>query len=85
VLDRRPRSGRSADSGAGPHLPVGSVFEICPAGTAIARELGTRPCRIGGAAVIADYGHPRSAAGETLQAVRRHAFVRCWMTLAART
>ena len=27
------------------------------------------------AAVIIDYGHPRSAAGETLQAVRRHAFV----------
>jgi NADH dehydrogenase [ubiquinone] 1 alpha subcomplex assembly factor 7 len=25
--------------------------------------------------VIVDYGHPRSAAGETLQAVRRHAFV----------
>lgn len=55
--------------------PVGSVFEICPAATAIARELGGRLAASGGAAVIVDYGHPRSAAGETLQAVRRHAFV----------
>jgi NADH dehydrogenase [ubiquinone] 1 alpha subcomplex assembly factor 7 len=75
VLDRRPGPVEALIPARVRISPVGSVFEICPAATAIARELGGRLAASGGAAVIVDYGHPRTAAGETLQAVRRHAFV----------
>jgi NADH dehydrogenase [ubiquinone] 1 alpha subcomplex assembly factor 7 len=75
VLDRRPGPVEALIPARVRISPVGSVFEICPVATAIARELGARLAASGGAAVIIDYGHPRSAAGETLQAVRRHAFV----------
>lgn len=75
VLDRRPGPLEALIPARVHASPVGSVFEICPAATAIARELGGRLATSGGAAVIVDYGHPRSAAGETLQAVRNHAFV----------
>jgi NADH dehydrogenase [ubiquinone] 1 alpha subcomplex assembly factor 7 len=51
----------------------GEVAEISPTashwGASIGRRLGGRP----GAALIIDYGHVRSALGETLQAVRAHA------------
>ncbi|NYZ14129.1 class I SAM-dependent methyltransferase [Azospirillum sp. RWY-5-1] len=53
----------------------GSVFEICPAAEAVARSLAARLATQGGAALVIDYGHGRGPAlGETLQAVRRHAF-----------
>lgn len=52
----------------------GAVVEVCEAGVAIAGAIGERVARNGGAALIIDYGHARSAPGETLQAVRRHAF-----------
>ncbi len=55
--------------------PVGAVAEICPAAIAIAAEIGRRIASAGGAAIIIDYGHPFSAVGDTLQAVRQHAFV----------
>ena len=51
--------------------PVGSIFEWRPPATAL--ELGRR-VNDGGAALIIDYGHPRSAIGDTLQAVRGHRF-----------
>ena len=53
--------------------PVGAIAEASPAGLALAREIGERLTAAGGAALIIDYGHARSAPGETLQAVRRHA------------
>ena len=37
-------------------------------------ELGRRVARDGGAALVIDYGHAESAAGDTLQAVGGHAF-----------
>lgn len=52
----------------------GEVFETCPEGTRIARLLGQRAARDGGAALIIDYGHVRSAVGETVQAVYRHRY-----------
>ena len=54
--------------------PDGAVFERCPAALALAAALGSRIARDGIAALIVDYGPARAAAGETLQAVRGHAF-----------
>ncbi len=55
--------------------PDGSVFESSPASQAVARVLGARLAAQGGAALIIDYGHDLGpAVGETLQAVRRHAY-----------
>jgi NADH dehydrogenase [ubiquinone] 1 alpha subcomplex assembly factor 7 len=55
-------------------LPDGSVVEIRPAADALARALGARIAGYGGAALIIDYGHGASAAGDTLQAVRDHRY-----------
>lgn len=52
--------------------PIGAVAEVCPAGRAVARLLGERIARDGGAALIVDYGHDRPGPGDTLQAVRGH-------------
>ena len=52
----------------------GAVAELCPAGRDLAAAIGARLARQPGLALIVDYGHPRSAVGETLQAVRRHRF-----------
>jgi NADH dehydrogenase [ubiquinone] 1 alpha subcomplex assembly factor 7 len=52
--------------------PEGSLFETCPAGLSLATALGERIATDGLAALIIDYGHVRSGAGETLQAVRNH-------------
>ena len=52
--------------------PPGSLFEHCPAGCAMAGEIGRRLAGHGIAALIIDYGHARRGAGETLQAVRDH-------------
>lgn len=53
---------------------LGDVAEICPAGLATAHYLGQRISESGCAALIVDYGHTASAAGETLQAVRGHQY-----------
>ena len=52
----------------------GEVAEVSPARHEVAHELGARLKTMGGAGLIIDYGHVRSAPGETLQAVRAHAF-----------
>ncbi|HEY0571129.1 MAG TPA: SAM-dependent methyltransferase [Enterovirga sp.] len=53
----------------------GDVVEVGEAALAVAREIAARLVTEGGAALCLDYGHARSGLGETLQAVRRHAFV----------
>ena len=50
----------------------GAIAETCEPGRAIAARLGRRLDRQPGCALIVDYGHARSAVGDTLQAVRRH-------------
>ena len=55
-----------------PDRADGKMWESSPAGHAIAAAVADRLVRFGGAALVIDYGHKRSAAGETLQAVRRH-------------
>ncbi len=52
----------------------GAIAELCPAGIAVADALARRLAEGGGAALIVDYGHTASAAGDTLQAVRAHAY-----------
>ncbi|QCI63740.1 class I SAM-dependent methyltransferase [Phreatobacter stygius] len=54
--------------------PPGAVVEICPALDGLAATLGTRREAGPVAALFIDYGHARSAHGETLQAVRAHGF-----------
>jgi NADH dehydrogenase [ubiquinone] 1 alpha subcomplex assembly factor 7 len=52
---------------------VGTVAEISPAAQGLAAAIGARLAAAPGAALIVDYGHDRSAPGDTLQAVHRHA------------
>ncbi|MGB0853552.1 MAG: class I SAM-dependent methyltransferase [Pikeienuella sp.] len=65
---------------AAPHwrpAPEAAVHERCPAGTAIAAEIGTRIARDGGAGVLVDYGydHTTPEGADTFQALRNHAYV----------
>lgn len=53
-------------------VPLGALYEWRPDNLAL--ELGRRIVHQGGGALIIDYGHTESAAGETLQAVGRHGF-----------
>jgi len=53
---------------------VGAVLETQPLGNAIAEDIGRGVALTGGAALIVDYGYERTAIGDTLQAVRGHAY-----------
>jgi SAM-dependent MidA family methyltransferase len=61
-----------------PGLPAsgrpGDVLEWPAAALEIAREIAARVSRHGGAALVVDYGYEGPAFGDTLQAVRRHAY-----------
>jgi SAM-dependent MidA family methyltransferase len=52
----------------------GEIVETSPARDDAVAAVARRIARDGGAAVIVDYGHERSAPGDTLQALRAHAF-----------
>jgi NADH dehydrogenase [ubiquinone] 1 alpha subcomplex assembly factor 7 len=65
---------RPAPDAEFPPAPAGSLREIAPAAAAIAASIGERLAADGGAALFIDYGHERPGFGDTLQAVRRHAF-----------
>lgn len=54
--------------------PEGAIFEIAPAREALMDEIAARIARDGGAALFIDYGHTRPGFGDTLQAVRAHAY-----------
>ncbi|WP_108658588.1 class I SAM-dependent methyltransferase [Acuticoccus kandeliae] len=55
--------------------PEGAMREVRPAADAAAREIAAIIARHGkGAALIVDYGYDRPGDGDTLQAVRRHAY-----------
>jgi NADH dehydrogenase [ubiquinone] 1 alpha subcomplex assembly factor 7 len=53
--------------------PDGAVLELSPAGVDLMRRIAGRIARHGGGALVVDYGHA-GGFGDTLQAVRRHAF-----------
>jgi NADH dehydrogenase [ubiquinone] 1 alpha subcomplex assembly factor 7 len=50
----------------------GDVAEVSPARLAVGQAIGERLLRHPGAALIIDYGHLKSAPGDTLQALHRH-------------
>uniref|UniRef100_UPI0035CA2DBD class I SAM-dependent methyltransferase n=1 Tax=uncultured Sphingomonas sp. TaxID=158754 RepID=UPI0035CA2DBD len=54
--------------------PPGAVIETSPASVAILRDLAQRIVAQGGALLAIDYGYDGPALGDTLQAVRGHAF-----------
>jgi NADH dehydrogenase [ubiquinone] 1 alpha subcomplex assembly factor 7 len=54
--------------------PIGSIHEQSPASTAVVAALAQRLAAQGGAMLIIDYGYSGPATGDTLQAVRSHAF-----------
>jgi NADH dehydrogenase [ubiquinone] 1 alpha subcomplex assembly factor 7 len=56
------------------HAPPGSILETSPASVAVLRGLAQRLAAQGGAALIIDYGYEGPAVGDTLQAVRGHAY-----------
>jgi SAM-dependent MidA family methyltransferase len=52
----------------------GATVEEAPAREQAMKQLAAKLIAAGGVALIIDYGHARSAPGDTLQAVRRHRF-----------
>ena len=52
----------------------GEIVETSPARDEAVTALAARIAKSGGAALIIDYGHSKSAPGDTLQAVHAHAF-----------
>jgi SAM-dependent MidA family methyltransferase len=52
----------------------GEIVETSPARDQAVADVASRLAAFGGAALIVDYGHSKTAAGDTLQAVRGHRF-----------
>jgi len=52
----------------------GQVEEMSPVREAAAAAIGTCVAHCGGVAILIDYGHARTAPGDTLQAVRGHEY-----------
>ena len=55
--------------------PIGSVFELAPARSVLASAIGERLAYSHGVALVIDYGFTGPAVGDTLQAVKKHAYV----------
>jgi len=72
VQDGRFVDGPLAAAEDWPAAAEGEIFEINHPARAIAAHLGQRFGRQPGAALLIDYGHAHSAAGDTLQALRKH-------------
>ena len=52
----------------------GEVYEVSLAAADVMQRLGKAVARLGGAILAIDYGYAQTRTGETLQAVRKHAF-----------
>jgi len=52
----------------------GAIAETCPVGEAICNELASRLVQFGGTALFIDYGYGTPALGDSLQAVKGHAY-----------
>ena len=60
-----------ADAG---EAPEGAIVEVAPARSAIMAAISTHLAAQGGAGLFLDYGYLKPAVGDTLQALRKHAF-----------
>jgi NADH dehydrogenase [ubiquinone] 1 alpha subcomplex assembly factor 7 len=60
---------------ASPMTGEEGLHEVSPVSKAIAEDLGSHIAKYGGAALVIDYGHLKTAVGDTLQAMRKHAFI----------
>ncbi|CAB5370581.1 unnamed protein product [Rhizophagus irregularis] len=73
-----PIAGKQVPDGVIPEAlrdaAAGSVIETSPASVAILRSLAQRIVAQGGALLVVDYGYDGPAVGDTLQAVRGHAY-----------
>jgi NADH dehydrogenase [ubiquinone] 1 alpha subcomplex assembly factor 7 len=56
------------------HGRPGEILEVSAAALAVTRETAERLVSTGGAALLIDYGHLSSGLGDTLQALKNHAF-----------
>lgn len=54
--------------------PDGAIVELAPARSAIMAAISAHLARYGGAGLFADYGYLTPAVGDTIQALRKHAF-----------
>ncbi len=54
---------------------VGAIAEFCPAVVGTVQQCAAAIAARGGLALFVDYGYARSAVGDTLQAVKEHAYV----------
>ncbi len=73
VLSETPPEENIVPAGLG-DAKAGDIVELRPAVTALARALGGRLNRHPGCILFIDYGHDRTACGDTLQAVKEHAY-----------
>ena len=73
-----PQGGFTLVDGEPVSLPfddsIGSIREVCPEGQRLAAHLGHRLATEGGALLVVDYGYGISQSGDSLQAVKNHAF-----------
>lgn len=62
-----------------PRVPIageeGDVYEFSPAREGFVRDLAALMVEYGGTGLLIDYGHVKTAAGDTLQAMKHHEFV----------
>ncbi|GHB30482.1 TetR family transcriptional regulator [Pseudovibrio japonicus] len=54
---------------------MGDTLELSPASNAIAKQIGQRIRKNGGAALLIDYGYAKTATGDTFQALKKHEYV----------
>jgi SAM-dependent MidA family methyltransferase len=73
VAGRLPMTGAVLPVAAA-SAPPGAILELAPARTALVAGFAARIVRDGGAALLIDYGHLSTGLGNTLQALRGHAF-----------
>jgi SAM-dependent MidA family methyltransferase len=52
----------------------GSIFEYAPAREAMIQQIACQISQSGGFGLFVDYGHAQSSFGDTLQAIKKHAF-----------
>jgi len=54
--------------------PEGAIFETAPAREALMDDIAVRLKQHGGAGLFIDYGFDKTAVGDTLQAMKNHAY-----------